>query len=97
MDVGRFAFLKVADWDGDGDLGLLVGHNDGKVHYFERLPNGSLQEQTESAFKDIDVGRFSFPQVMDWDGDGDLDLLQSHQVLWQSTERRAHMLLGCQR
>lgn len=32
----------MSDWDGDGDLDLLVGQADGSLLYFERTHSGHL-------------------------------------------------------
>jgi hypothetical protein len=36
VNVGRASAPAVADWDADGDLDLLVGDVDGRVHF---VPN----------------------------------------------------------
>ena len=35
----------MSDWDGDGDLDLLVGQTDGSLLYFERTHSGHLVER----------------------------------------------------
>jgi hypothetical protein len=82
-DNGRYSPTPV-DWDGDGDLDLLVGSGDdspatnsGKVFFF-RNTGGTLTNQgalKDTAGTDIDVGTYSKPFVCDWNNDGWLDLL----------------------
>ncbi|MEZ6014946.1 MAG: FG-GAP-like repeat-containing protein [Planctomycetota bacterium] len=70
------------DWDGDGDLDLLLGdHNSGRV--FRRMNEGTAaspqfsleNEVVEAAGKPIDVpGTVATLRVVDWNGDGRLDL-----------------------
>ncbi|CAE8723890.1 unnamed protein product [Polarella glacialis] len=77
IDVGWNAQPFAVDWDGDGDIDLLVGNSDGRIQFFERSANVSLIERTDSSnpFDGIDVGRNAAPFAVDWDGDGDIDLL----------------------
>jgi hypothetical protein len=67
------------DWDSDGDLDLVVGNFAGTFYWFPGEGNGRFAPKPEL----ITVGKeplripgvHSDPFVIDWDGDGDLDLL----------------------
>jgi hypothetical protein len=64
------------DWENDGDWDLLVGYYDGTVHLYEN-DNGTLTDQgTLSTTSGVlDVGMYAAPEVVDWDNDGDWDLV----------------------
>jgi len=71
----------VIDWDGDGDLDIVLGSSEWGIRYFERYAMGNfydgIQELTneQNPFSDINIVGFMRVEVVDWDGDGDLDVL----------------------
>ncbi len=80
IDVVSSAAPAFADLDGDGDLDLAVGDLFGKVHYFENTGNAAAptferRAGAASPFNGIDTGARSSPDIIDVDGDGDLDLV----------------------
>jgi hypothetical protein len=69
--------LCLADWDGDGKLDLLV--NSPNVNLLRQM---STNDRGETLFRDLGpldsrvlAGHDTAPAVVDWDGDGKLDLL----------------------
>ena len=67
----------LGDLDGDGDLDLLVGESSGTINYFENVGSAGHPrfEMITDEYLGIDVGRRSFPKLVDVDDDGDLDLM----------------------
>ena len=77
------------DWDADGDLDLVVGNFEGSFYVFQGEGKGKFLPKPESILSGgspLKVrGAHSDPFVIDWDGDGDLDLLSgssSGGVYW---------------
>ncbi|MCA8915694.1 MAG: VCBS repeat-containing protein [Planctomycetes bacterium] len=78
------------DWDGDGDLDIVSGNFKGTFFVFTGEGKGKFQPKAVE-LKDANgdalkvSGVHSDPFVIDWDGDGDLDLVASSstgEVIW---------------
>ncbi len=67
------------DWDADGHLDLVVGNFSGTFYWFKGEGKGKFQPKPEAIKTGGEPlriqGHHSDPFVIDWDGDGDLDLL----------------------
>ncbi len=86
---GGYSSVEVADWEGDGDLDFIGGNEVGEVQLIENIST-KTRPQFQSARKiGVYAARWMFiddndperpfgqakPAYVDWDGDGDLDLL----------------------
>src|ERR1041384_8815953 len=67
------------DWDGDGHLDLVVGNFAGTFHIFKGQGKGKFAPESEPitahGWPLRISGYHGDPFVVDWDGDGALDLL----------------------
>ncbi len=80
VDIGNYSSPTFGDLDGDGDLDLIVGDQDGTFVYFENTGTSSDPTFMQRTGKDnplngADIGDYSAPALGDLDGDGDLDLI----------------------
>jgi len=70
------------DWDKDGDMDLICGDEDGRVAFIEHtgtmvdgLPQFEKPVYFEQKAKDVKFGALATPYGVDWDGDGDDDII----------------------
>lgn len=67
------------DWDGDGNLDLVVGNFSGTFYWFKGEGKGKFRPKPDKILVGGNplkiAGVHSDPFVVDWDGDGDLDLV----------------------
>ncbi len=65
------------DYDGDGDLDLVVGCFGNSFYLYENIGTGDNIALSEKPVKlpVLSTSNHSAPHLVDWDGDGDLDLL----------------------
>lgn len=70
------------DWDHDGDVDLIVGDEDGRVALVEHtgqvvdgLPQFERPYYFQQVADELKSGALASPSAIDWDGDGDDDLI----------------------
>ena len=71
--------ITFGDVDQDGDDDAVVGKPDGTLEYYERIelspPKWKKTENAAWSLSDINVGLEPKPTLLDYDNDGDLDLI----------------------
>ena len=82
---GRVSAPSLVDLDGDGDLDLVVGREDGTLRAWQNTGSSAAPSFTAltgaaNPFDGIDVGFVSAPTFVDLDGDGLLDLVSGNRV-----------------
>ncbi|MFH0896180.1 MAG: T9SS type A sorting domain-containing protein [Bacteroidota bacterium] len=72
------AYPSFGDLDNDGAFEMIVGNSDGKLYFYENTAgagNPATFTLAQSSWMNIDVGKFSTPQLIDIDRDGLLELI----------------------
>ncbi len=76
-DVGAYSKPAFVDIDGDGDLDVFVGKQDGSINYFQYTSDACgfmiFSGRGIDAFNLDGVGGFASPAFVDIDDDGDMD------------------------
>src|SRR5262249_3184295 len=69
----------LVDWDNDGYTDILAGDGIGRVTLYRRLGRDPSRfappERIDAGGKPLDTLWTAVPDVVDWDGDGDLDMI----------------------
>jgi hypothetical protein len=77
------AYPEFGDINGDGDLDLFVGDYNGSIIYFRNSGTAAapaFAAQQTDPFGLLNIGDNSAPELIDFDGDGDLDMFMGLYV-----------------
>ena len=85
MDLEMITPVAI-DWDRDGDVDLVVGDEDGRVALVEntggftaqRTPQFLAPRYFKQEADDVKCGALATPVGVDWDGDGDVDIVSGN-------------------
>ncbi len=79
IDVGKYAYPDVVDFDNDGKLDLIVGEQQGAIYFFKGCNVGINREKIlfhdGAKIENIKPVIYPCPRVVDWNGDKKKDLL----------------------
>jgi len=75
IDLSGNSVPSLGDLDGDGDLDMLVGQLNGSLVFYRNEGSASQFNFQASTFDNIQVENNSAPELIDVDGDDDLDLM----------------------
>lgn len=80
VDIGDNSAPQLVDYEGDGDLDIAIGRQDGSIAYYENTgsassPNYVEQTGSDNPFDGQNVGSDAVLEFADVDADGDLDIV----------------------